>query len=79
MFKISLTSLPLQDMDIILGMDWLSLNHVLIDCEKRIVLFTDSGELKVLFAQQVLRELKEGSSCFCDIDKDIMHLRYKVL
>jgi len=32
-FKVNLICLPLEGLDVILGMDWLSDNHVLIDCD----------------------------------------------
>ena len=31
-FKVNLICLPLQGLDVILGMDWLAANHILIDC-----------------------------------------------
>ena len=31
-YKVNLICLPLQELEVILGMDWLSLNHILIDC-----------------------------------------------
>lgn len=38
--------LPLQDLDVILGMDWLSANDVNLGCKKKIVTFgEDSGEV----------------------------------
>ncbi|XP_027368276.1 uncharacterized protein LOC113874243 [Abrus precatorius] len=34
-FLVNLICLPLTNLDIILGMDWLSANHVLLDCQLR--------------------------------------------
>ena len=31
-FKVNLVCLPLEGLDVILGMDWLSNNHIMIDC-----------------------------------------------
>ena len=31
-FKVNLVCLPLEGLDVILGMDWLSNNHIIIDC-----------------------------------------------
>jgi len=31
-YKVNLICLPLQELEVILGMDWLSPNHILIDC-----------------------------------------------
>ncbi|MDV3201093.1 MAG: hypothetical protein Q8877_02715, partial [Sweet potato little leaf phytoplasma] len=38
-FQISLICLPLKGLDIILGMDWMSVNRVVIDCHKKAVIF----------------------------------------
>jgi len=32
MFKVNLICLPMEGLDVILGMDWLSSNHIVIDC-----------------------------------------------
>ncbi|XP_068467087.1 uncharacterized protein [Phaseolus vulgaris] len=63
-FKINLICLPLQDLDVILGMDWLSANHILIDCSQQKIVFSDSNDSYVMSAQNVWSELKEGSRCF---------------
>ena len=31
MYKVNLICLPLQELEVILGMDWLSANHILIN------------------------------------------------
>ncbi|XP_020225024.1 uncharacterized protein LOC109806903 [Cajanus cajan] len=38
-YKVNLICLPLVDIDIILGMVWLSANHILIDCANRELVF----------------------------------------
>nr|KYP62558.1 hypothetical protein KK1_017096 [Cajanus cajan] len=38
-YKVNLICLPLVDIDIILGMDWLSANHILIDCANKKLIF----------------------------------------
>jgi len=39
-FKIKLIGLPLQELDVILGVNWLFVNHILIDCnQKKVVLW----------------------------------------
>ncbi|XP_052734048.1 uncharacterized protein LOC128196608 [Vigna angularis] len=63
-FKVHLISLPLQGLDVILGMDWLSTNHILIDSNKKELIFPDPEEAELLSLQQVLKETKEGSLCF---------------
>jgi len=34
-FRLNLICLPMEGLDVILGMDWLSSNHVVIDCGQR--------------------------------------------
>ncbi|XP_068483219.1 uncharacterized protein [Phaseolus vulgaris] len=46
------------------GMDWLSANHILIDCGRQKIVFSDSKKSYGMSAQQVWSELKEGSKCF---------------
>lgn len=49
-FKVNLICLPLRDLDVVLGMDWLAQNNVLIDCGQKKLLFPESEEFGVLFA-----------------------------
>jgi len=64
MFKVNLICLPLQGLDMILGMDWLSANHVLIDCREKKLLFSDSEEPELFSSHGVLKEIKDGTQCF---------------
>ena len=41
-FKVNLVCLPLEGLDVILGMDWLSDNHVIMDCRLRSVVFPEA-------------------------------------
>src|SRR5262249_14519100 len=41
--------LDMHDYDVILGMDWLSQHHALLDCQKRRVLFRIPGEKELCF------------------------------
>jgi len=34
-YKVNLICLPLQELEVILGMDWLFVNHILIDCREK--------------------------------------------
>ena len=52
-FSVNLICLPLSHLDIVLGMDWLSSNHVLLNCHDKTFIFEshigevfDSKELK---------------------------------
>jgi len=50
---------------VILGMDWLSANHILIDCKEKRVMFPSSEDYGVLMSsQQVDQAIQEGSQCF---------------
>lgn len=43
-FLVHLICLPLQGLDVILGMDWLSANQVLLNCPEKSIIFLSSGE-----------------------------------
>ena len=43
-YKVNLICLPLQELEVILGMDWLSANRILIDCWEKRLLFLDLEE-----------------------------------
>jgi len=45
-FKVNLVCLPLEGLDVILGMDWLSNNHVIIDCGRRSLVFLEHEGLE---------------------------------
>jgi len=60
-YKVNLICLPLYELEIILGMDWLSANHILIDCREKKLFFPESKELELLTSQGVVRELQEGA------------------
>ncbi|XP_027337228.1 uncharacterized protein LOC113850909 [Abrus precatorius] len=38
-FEVNLICLPLSQLDVILGMDWLAANHVLLDCREKTLIF----------------------------------------
>ena len=60
-FFVNLICLPLKHLNIILGMDWLSYHHVLLDCARKIVIFPEAGVSEFLSANQVGVHLKEGT------------------
>ena len=47
-YRVNLICLPLQELEVILGMDWLSANRILIDCREKKLLFPDSEEHELL-------------------------------
>jgi len=63
-FKVNLVCLPLEGLDVILGMDWLSNNHVIIDCGRRRLVFPECEGLELISAQRAINEVEAGATCF---------------
>ncbi|XP_017434517.1 uncharacterized protein LOC108341327 [Vigna angularis] len=63
-FKVNLICLPLQGLDVILGMDWLSANHILIDCGEKKLVFPEEEGAVLLSSGQLKQDLVEGACCF---------------
>ncbi|XP_052734270.1 uncharacterized protein LOC128196752 [Vigna angularis] len=63
-FKVNLICLPLQGLEVILGMDWLSTNRILIDCGSKKLLFPDKDKFMPLSIGVLRQDLLEGASCF---------------
>jgi len=63
-YKVNLICLPLQGLDVILGMDWLSANHVLIDCREKKLLFHSSEEPELISSHGVMKEIRDGAQCY---------------
>ena len=59
--KVNLICLPLKDLDVILGMDWLAANRVLIDCGLKQLVFPDPADMELVTAQQVWTDLRNGA------------------
>ncbi|XP_027936185.1 uncharacterized protein LOC114191205 [Vigna unguiculata] len=51
-FKVNLICLPMEGLDVILGMDWLASNHVVIDCGQRKVVFPNAEGLELISSNQ---------------------------
>jgi len=62
-YRVNLICLPLQELEVILGMDWLSANRILIDYREKKLLFPDSEEPELVSSQGVVRELQDGAQC----------------
>ena len=60
-YKVNLICLPLQELEVILGMNWLFANRILIDCREKRLLFPDSEELELVSPQGVVREIQSGT------------------
>ncbi|XP_027905705.1 uncharacterized protein LOC114165248 [Vigna unguiculata] len=63
-FKVNLICLPLEDLYVILGMDWLSNHHVVMDCGRRRLIFPETKGVKLISSQEAMKELREGATCF---------------
>jgi len=56
-YKVNMICLPLQELEVILGMDWLSTNRILIDCREKRLLFPNLEEPELLSSHEVMKEL----------------------
>jgi len=63
-YKVNLICLPLQELEVILGMDWISANRILIDCRGKRLLFPNLEEPELLSSQGVMKEIQDGTQCF---------------
>jgi len=63
-FKVNLVCLPLEGLDVILGMDWLSNNYVIIDCGRRSLVFPEHEGLELISAQRAINEVEAGATYF---------------
>ncbi|XP_047175073.1 uncharacterized protein LOC124842603 [Vigna umbellata] len=63
-FNVNLICLPLQGLEVILGMDWLSINRILIDCGEKKLVFPKRDETVPLSSGQLKQELLEGACYF---------------
>jgi len=63
-YRVNLICLPLQELEVILGMDWLSTNRILIDCREKKLLFPDVEEPELVSSQGVMKELHDGAQCY---------------
>ena len=55
----NLVCFPLEGLDVILGMDWLSRNHVVIDCGQRRVVFPESKGIELISTHRALKEIED--------------------
>jgi len=63
-YKVNMICLPLIELELMLGMDWLSANRILIDCQEKKLLFPDLEEAELLTSQGVVKELQAGAQCY---------------
>nr|KYP33909.1 hypothetical protein KK1_045192 [Cajanus cajan] len=57
---VNLVCLSLSQLDVILGMDWLSFNHVLLNCAEKSVLFSDSKDLSISLLSKLINKFSWG-------------------
>nr|KYP67410.1 Transposon Ty3-I Gag-Pol polyprotein [Cajanus cajan] len=62
-YKVNLICFPLVDIDIILGMDWLSANRILIDCANRRLIFPQEEDELLISTSQAESLLRGGVEC----------------
>ncbi|XP_052730424.1 uncharacterized protein LOC128195792 [Vigna angularis] len=63
-YKVNLICLPLQGLDVILGMDWLSVNRILLDCGEKKLVFPNEEDYTPLTPGVLRQDLIEGACCF---------------
>jgi len=63
-FKVNLICLPLEGLDLILEMDWLSNNHVIIDCRWRSVVFLEADGLSLISTHEAIQEEVDRALCY---------------
>ncbi|XP_027905594.1 uncharacterized protein LOC114165125 [Vigna unguiculata] len=68
-FKVNLVCLPLEGLDVILGMDWLSNNHIIIDCGQCSLVFPEHEGLELISSREVVKALQDGAMCFMAVAK----------
>jgi len=63
-YKVNLICLPLQELEVIFGMDLLFANYILIDYREKRLFFPNSKELELVSSQGVMKEIQDGAQCF---------------
>jgi len=61
---VNLVCLSLESLDVILGMDWLSDNHIIIDCRRCSVVFPEADGLSLISTREAIQEEADGASCY---------------
>ncbi|XP_058733773.1 uncharacterized protein LOC131605437 [Vicia villosa] len=60
-FLVNLICLPLQSLEIILGMYWMSYHYVMLDCARKLVILPEPGVFKYLSANQLKASRNSGA------------------
>ena len=61
--------LALGGTDVILGMDWLSNNHIIIDFGRHSLVFPEHKGLELISTREAVKALQEGAMCFMVVAK----------
>jgi len=56
--------IPVIDLEVILGMELFSANHILIDCGRKKLILPRLEGMQVISAHHFEREIQEGAKCF---------------
>jgi predicted aspartyl protease len=59
-FIVNMIYLPIQSLEIILGMDWLSYHYVILDCARKMVFFPEPGVRRYLSANRLTVTMRNG-------------------
>ena len=62
-YKVNLICLPLEELEVILGMDYLSTNRILVDCPEK-KLFPNSKQPELLSSQGFMKDIQDSVQCF---------------
>jgi len=63
-FTLNLICLPMEGLDVIVGMDWLSSNLVVIDCGWHRIVFPDTVGLELISSNQAVSEIEARATCY---------------
>ncbi|XP_027927721.1 uncharacterized protein LOC114184602 [Vigna unguiculata] len=63
-FKVNLVCFPFEGLDVILGMNCLSNNHIIIDYGRHSLVFPKHEGLELISTREAVRALQEGATCF---------------
>ena len=66
-FSVDLIALPFHEFDLILGMDWLSKHHAIIDCDKKTVVLKCSDLLEVSYTWYLIWISVKYTFCYVSL------------
>jgi hypothetical protein len=68
-YYIDLVCLPMKQLDVILGMDWLSANYVYIECVEKSIYMPTSNTVEVVALSELLKHTYQMVQFICAQDK----------